>query len=75
MAQDFLIPLLPRPRAPLPDFTLSRVKHSAQRLYVTVEPVYSLVAVPLLKLATWKDTKRSFGYCAVRALSSGCVSP
>ncbi len=64
--QELIVPLLPPPRAPPPDFSLGRLNQTASRLFVAVEPFYSQIAVPLLKLATWRDTKTSFGYCAVR---------
>ena len=63
--QDFFLPLLPPPRPPPPEFSIGRLKQTAQRLYVALEPVYSQIGLPLLKLATWQDPKRSFAYCAV----------
>ncbi|RPD62914.1 hypothetical protein L227DRAFT_572779 [Lentinus tigrinus ALCF2SS1-6] len=65
IAHDFLLPLLPAPRPPPPEFTLGRLKQTAQRLYVAVEPFYSWDIKPLLKLATWKDPRRSFVYCGL----------
>ncbi len=66
-SQDLLLPLLPAPRPPPPDFTIGRLKQTAQRLYVAIEPFYKRCIKPLLKLATWKDPRRSFVYCAVSA--------
>ncbi|KAI0756961.1 hypothetical protein C8Q80DRAFT_68381 [Daedaleopsis nitida] len=65
IAQDLLVPLLPAPRQPPPDFALNRLKQTAQRLYVAVEPLYCTTALPLLRLATWQNSRRSFGYCAL----------
>ncbi|KAI1797907.1 hypothetical protein LXA43DRAFT_982582 [Ganoderma leucocontextum] len=65
IAVELVVPRLPAPRAPPPDFSLGRLKQTASRLFVALEPMYSQIAVPLLKLATWRDTKRSFGYCAL----------
>ncbi|RDX55829.1 hypothetical protein OH76DRAFT_1551372 [Lentinus brumalis] len=65
IAHDLLLPLLPAPRPPPPDFTIGRLKQTAQRLYVAVEPFYKRCVKPLLKLATWKDPRRSFVYCAL----------
>lgn len=63
--QDYFLPLLPPPRPPPPEFSLGRLRQTAQRLYVSVEPLYSLFAVPLLRLATWQNPRKSFIYCAV----------
>ncbi|KAI0669870.1 hypothetical protein C8Q78DRAFT_1079782 [Trametes maxima] len=65
IAVDYFVPILPSPRPPPPEFSLGRLKHTSQRLYVALEPLYSLFAVPLLRLATWKDPKRSFAYCSL----------
>ncbi|KAI0639428.1 hypothetical protein C8Q77DRAFT_1046741 [Trametes polyzona] len=65
IAVDFLVPLLPPPRPPPPEFSLSRLKHTAQRLYVALEPLYSLFTLPLLRLANWQNPRRSFTYCAL----------
>ncbi|KAI0724581.1 hypothetical protein C8T65DRAFT_626972 [Cerioporus squamosus] len=65
IAHDFLIPLLPAPRPPPPEFTFGRLKQTAQRLYIAVEPFYTRCCKPLLKLALWKDPRRSFVYCAL----------
>ncbi|KAI0361586.1 hypothetical protein OH77DRAFT_444853 [Trametes cingulata] len=65
IAIDYFLPLLPPPRPPPPEFSLGRLKHTAQRLYVALEPLYSLFAVPLLRLATWQDPRKSFAYCAL----------
>ncbi|KAI0335244.1 hypothetical protein GY45DRAFT_1317167 [Cubamyces sp. BRFM 1775] len=65
IAVDFFLPLLPPPRPPPPEFSLSRLKQTSQRLYVALEPFYSMLLLPMLRLATWKDAKRSFAYCAL----------
>ncbi|KAH9944357.1 uncharacterized protein BXZ73DRAFT_87271 [Epithele typhae] len=65
IALDFLLPLLPPARPPPPGFSLGRLKQSAQRLYVAIEPYYSMGAIPLLRLATWQNPTRSFAYCAL----------
>ncbi|PIL31936.1 hypothetical protein GSI_06640 [Ganoderma sinense ZZ0214-1] len=65
IAVELVVPLLPPPRSPPPDFSLGRLKQTASRLFVALEPIYSQIAVPLLKLATWRDTRTSFGYCAL----------
>ncbi|KAI0655105.1 hypothetical protein C8Q70DRAFT_924356 [Cubamyces menziesii] len=65
IAVDFFLPLLPPPRPPPPEFSLSRLKQTAQRLYVALEPLYSMLLLPILRLATWQDTKKSFAYCAL----------
>ena len=62
--------MLPPPRPPPPDFSLSRVKQSSQRLYVALEPYFTSGALPLLKLATWKNPTTSFAYCSVSSLFS-----
>ncbi|KAI0363910.1 hypothetical protein BV20DRAFT_65419 [Pilatotrama ljubarskyi] len=65
IAIDYFLPLLPPPRPPPPAFSLGRLKDTAQRLYVALEPLYSLFVIPLLRLATWQDPRRSFVYCAL----------
>ncbi|KAI0651883.1 hypothetical protein C8Q79DRAFT_63725 [Trametes meyenii] len=65
IAVDYFVPILPHPRPPPPEFSLGRLRHTSQRLYVALEPLYSLFAVPLLKLATWQDPRRSFVYCSL----------
>ncbi|KAI9063089.1 hypothetical protein FKP32DRAFT_1652201 [Trametes sanguinea] len=64
-AFELFLPLLPPPRPPPPEFSLGRLKQTAQRLYVALEPIYSVLLMPLLRLATWQDTRRSFVYCAL----------
>ncbi|KAI8995656.1 hypothetical protein BD414DRAFT_456718 [Trametes punicea] len=65
VAVDLFLPLLPPPRPPPPEFSLGRLKQTAQRLYVALEPLYSVLFLPLLRLATWKDPRKSFSYCAL----------
>ncbi|KAH9849733.1 hypothetical protein C2E23DRAFT_838267 [Lenzites betulinus] len=65
IALDYFVPLLPPARPPPPEFSLGRLKHTTQRLYVVLEPLFSLSILPLLKLATWQNTRKSFVYCAL----------
>ncbi|KAI0825106.1 hypothetical protein BC628DRAFT_1419471 [Trametes gibbosa] len=65
IALDYVLPLLPPPRPPPPEFSLGRLKHTTQRLYVVLEPLFSLSILPLLKLATWQNSRRSFVYCGL----------
>ncbi|EJF66720.1 hypothetical protein DICSQDRAFT_164561 [Dichomitus squalens LYAD-421 SS1] len=65
IAMELVVPLLPPPRAPLPNFSIGRLRQTAQRLYVALEPMYTRLGVPLLRLATWTDPRQSFVYCAL----------
>ncbi|OBZ78941.1 hypothetical protein A0H81_01105 [Grifola frondosa] len=69
VALDFIIPLLPPARSPPPEFTLHRLKLTAQRAYLAIEPLYSYFIVRALRLVTWQDPNTSFLYCAAYWLS------
>lgn len=71
--KQYLLPVLPPARLEPPIFTLGRLRLTAQRLYLAIQPAYGPFFIHLAKLATWKDKKTSFIYCTVCRNSFLCV--
>ena len=59
------------PDGPLPPpFSLKRMPHTAQRLYLALEPTYLHIASRLWHLAAWKDYSTSLFCCIVGLFGS-----
>ncbi|KAF8350074.1 hypothetical protein F5887DRAFT_943646 [Amanita rubescens] len=65
VAMNIIVPLLPPGPNPRPDFTLSRLRLTVQRLYMALEPIYRPFVVDMIHLATWSKRRRSLKYCLV----------
>ncbi|KAI0961588.1 hypothetical protein AcW1_000635 [Taiwanofungus camphoratus] len=65
IALDYVVPLLPPAPPPPPAFTLQRLKVTAQRIYLAIEPTYRPFFLRLARLATWQETNRSLVYCFI----------
>ncbi|KAF7339482.1 RNA cytidine acetyltransferase [Mycena sanguinolenta] len=65
IALRYLLPILPTSSPPVPLFTLGRLRLTTQRLYLAIQPVYGPFFASLIKLATWKDRRKSLFYCIV----------
>ncbi|RDB28719.1 hypothetical protein Hypma_015536 [Hypsizygus marmoreus] len=65
IAIQLLMPILPPARPPPPAFTLNRLRLTAQRLYLAVQPLYIPFLCRMADLATWKDMKISSIYCVI----------
>ncbi|KAJ7783774.1 hypothetical protein DFH07DRAFT_873983 [Mycena maculata] len=63
IAVRYLLPILPPSSPPIPFFTLGRLRLTTQRLYLAIQPVYGPFFSTLVKLATWKERKKSAVYC------------
>ncbi|KAJ6519806.1 hypothetical protein C8R45DRAFT_952783 [Mycena sanguinolenta] len=65
IALRYLLPILPTSSPPVPLFTLGRLRLTTQRLYLAIQPVYGPFFASLIRLATWKDRRKSLFYCIV----------
>ncbi|OCH96109.1 hypothetical protein OBBRIDRAFT_809339 [Obba rivulosa] len=65
LAERYLLPLLPPPRQPSYNFTMHRLQLTLQRLYLSTVPILSPFVAGLVRLATWRDRRTSFTYCAM----------
>ncbi|KAF9453830.1 hypothetical protein P691DRAFT_693994 [Macrolepiota fuliginosa MF-IS2] len=63
VAYRLLLPNLPPPRAPPPEFTINRFRLAVQRLYLAVVPHYLPFLSRLYRLANWHDRWRSLSFC------------
>lgn len=63
IAFDYVLPLLPSRPPPRPPFSISRLRLTAQRLYMALEPCYRHFILKLIYLATWQDKTLSLKYC------------
>lgn len=59
-----LVPHLLPPQPLPPAFTIGRLRQSAQRLYLAIEPTYGPFFKASFALASWQDPKRSLIYCS-----------